>query len=101
MGRLKRLFDGIFRDKAGKIVIFQVPNMALVTYFALVLAGWLLPNGLFRQVERLLAFAALTTWAVLEIVTGTSFFRRILGGVVLVATVSGALMIHGVIRRLL
>jgi hypothetical protein len=100
MNKAKRLFDVIFRDKTGKVVILQAPNTAIMTYFALVVTGWFLPPGIFRTIDRILAFASLSVWAMLEIFDGASYFRRILGGVVLLIACAGALYSQGVMRRL-
>ena len=97
----KRLFDLIFRDKAGKVVIFQAPNTAIITYVALVIIGWFLPSGLFRNIERVLAFVALGTWALMEIISGASLIRRIAGGVVLIASIIMAALNNGLLHKLL
>jgi hypothetical protein len=81
--------DRIFKDKTGKVVISQMPNIPLW--------GWIIssilsmvfkhgrPHAGFENVGR----AALVTWAYLEIRSGVSLFRRILGAMVLIAVLYG------------
>lgn len=79
----------IFKDADGNVIIWQFPNIPL--------AGWLLfkllsmislTNSIQRGFENLSA-AFLFTWAYLEIVSGKSHFRRILGVIVMTAIIVG------------
>lgn len=52
-----------------------------------------LTHGQVQARFQLLAFIALTTWAVLEIFWGVNYFRRILGAMVLIVIVAGKLLV--------
>jgi len=76
-----------WRDANGKVVVAQVPNVPLV--------GWLLFTGLswfpgaegWKNGTSFASSAFLFTWAYLELTHGASYFRRLLGLVVLAAVV--------------
>ena len=71
-----------FKDKDGRVVIFQKPNVPIIVWaMSTVIAR--LTHGEMRDRFELLAFIALATWAVMEIIWGTTLFRRLLGAVVL------------------
>lgn len=79
--------DKFFKDKHGKWAVWQTPNALLVTWFgAMVLASILTGGRLDRLVEAV-AFGALFAWAWTEMLKGDSYFRRVLGFVVLVMIV--------------
>lgn len=69
--------DRFFRNPAtGRIVVAQWPNAPLWAFLVATLLRW-----------RVVATVALVVWAVLEVWKGESPFRRVLGGVVLGATI--------------
>lgn len=76
----------IFRDKNGKVVIGQKPNLPIIVWFLALLTHRLLPAGTISNLADLISFGALFTWAWLELFSGANTFRRILGGVVLGAS---------------
>ena len=85
---MNHLFAARFwRDSSGRIVIWQMPNAWLW--------GWLVAAILSRliEVDRVATIigdvgsAFLLVWAVLELSSGASRFRRLLGAVVLVGLV--------------
>jgi hypothetical protein len=51
------------------------------------LISWILPAGFWQQIFTYASFGLLFTWAWLELVSGKSYFRRLLGLVVLVLIV--------------
>ena len=77
----KRL-DSIFRNKEGKIAVFQWPNLPLTVWILATLASKVLAGNL-QKASSGVAFVALLMWAVLEISSGESIFRRIVGALVL------------------
>lgn len=79
------LFDKIFRNKTGKIVIFQVPNVPLAVWLACAVLQRFATEGKAHTGLQLLGQAALATWAYLEIRNGDNLFRRIFGGIVMIA----------------
>ena len=76
----------------GRTVIAQAPNPALSVWLAAVL--WRVvadPEGTERSVLDGIALGALLVWAIDEVVRGVNPWRRLLGAVVLVPTLLGAL----------
>lgn len=75
------------RDKDGKIVIGQAPNVPIVLWFVCMLVARIVPDTSLRNGFEFLSVAFLFTWAYLEITEGSSYFRRVLGAVVLVGII--------------
>ena len=86
------LLDRTFRDREGKIVIAQMPNLPLLVGLAATSLQLILPSGDLKTGLDLVAFGALFTWAWQEIFKGVNYFRRALGLVVLVGIL--ALKLH-------
>ncbi len=80
------LFSKIFRDKTGKVAVFQMPNIPLwIWIIATALTHGL--RGNFGKISGYVALVAIIIWAGIEIWSGSSLFRRILGAAVLMAVV--------------
>lgn len=77
---------GLFKDKNGKVVVWQFPNPALVLWVLATLVAKFTTDTT-HDLANIIAFGALFTWAWLEIFAGASWFRRLLGLVVLVGAV--------------
>jgi hypothetical protein len=78
--------DGWKRFVAGKDgdpVLWQPPNLPQLVGWAALLLSWPL-GGAYGYVAGLISFGGFFTWAWLEIFEGDSYFRRTLGGVVMV-----------------
>jgi hypothetical protein len=76
------LWDKIWKDKHGNVVIWQTPNLPLIAWAVLTLLC-LFTSG---KVSDYLGWAgdlSLVVWALLEIFKGVNYFSRILGLVVL------------------
>lgn len=76
-------FSKVFRDKNGRIVIFQVPNIPLGVF----IISWAIgkvTEGVIEQFFDVLGSIALLIFALLEIFQGVNYFRRALGLVVLI-----------------
>jgi hypothetical protein len=71
-------------DRAGRVVLAQPPNPALVAWLVSVAVGWtgLLDDRRQLVLERV-GQGALVAWALDEVVRGASPVRRLLGAVVL------------------
>lgn len=80
--------NSLFKDKKGKTVSWQRPNLPIAIWAAASLATKVTENGL-QDLLDLIAFGAIFTWAYLEISDGANNFRRVLGAVVLVVTLYG------------
>ena len=84
--RIRRFFE----DRHGRIVLWQWPNLPLWTWAAATLCARIL-EGRPHDVAALIAFGALFTWAWLELFAGVSPFRRMIGAVVIVASIASRL----------
>jgi hypothetical protein len=81
------LFDKIFRDSNGEIVIAQIPNLPIIVWAVASLLQLIFPTGEIKTGLDVVAFGSLFTWAWLELFQGVNYFRRTLGLVVLVAVI--------------
>jgi hypothetical protein len=80
-----------FRNpRTGDVVVAQMPNMPLWVFLAATAVRVLFrPDGSVGTLVSIVGTAGLVVWACLEIARGDSPFRRVLGVVVLLATVAG------------
>lgn len=85
------LVDWWFRDRrTGRLVVMQVPNLAILLWLATVVARWLVDAD--SSGYSLLEWAGSLTlawWAVDELVRGVNPFRRSLGLAGVVAVIVG------------
>lgn len=81
------LFDRVFRDREGKIVLAQMPNLPLIVWIGASLLKLILTTGKINTSLELLAFGSLFTWAWEELFQGVNYFRRALGILVLVSLI--------------
>lgn len=82
------LFNQVFRDSEGKIVIAQIPNLPLIVWIVASLLKILFTTGKINLGLDLLAFGSLFTWAWEELFQGVNYFRRGLGLLVLVGLIA-------------
>lgn len=80
------LWDKIWKDGRGKVVIWQTPNAWLIGWAVLTTLS-LFFNGRVADVFGWAGSASLIIWSVLEITKGANYFRRALGAVVLILAV--------------
>ena len=73
------LFDKIFRDSDGNIVIAQMPNLPIIVWITASLLKLVFTTGEINTALDALAFGSLFTWAWLELFQGVNYFRRALG----------------------
>ena len=95
-GPVRRAFDWLFFDRrTGGYTVAQWPNVALWVFLAATVAVRTLhPAGTVGTVLRVVEDGSLLVWAADELLRGVNPFRRLLGLVVLAATVVG-LIRHG------
>ncbi len=79
----KKLIDKLFLSKEQAYVITQKPNLPIIVWLVSTIVGMVISGGRASQLLSLVSFGALFIWASLEIVSGLSLFRRLLGAVVL------------------
>ena len=80
------LWDKIWRDKRGNVVIYQNPNLPLIGWLVLTILS-LFTNGTVSNIIGYIGMASLAVWAVLEAWKGVDYFRRALGVVVAIMLV--------------
>ena len=87
MNTVTKTIRAFFSDKDGKIVIWQTPNAPLLAWIVFTLSSHLFKHGSVHQITHIAATIALLIWALLEIKSGTSPFRRMLGLSVLIFSI--------------
>lgn len=78
-----------FKNNQGNTVIWQTPNIPLLSWLVLKLLAMVINNEQFKSGFSKLSTAFLFAWAYLEITSGASYFRRLLGLVVMTALIIG------------
>jgi hypothetical protein len=78
-----------FKDKDGNVVIWQWPNLPLASWIIFKLLSMVFKTGHVKTGFESLSMAALFTWAYLEITSGSSYFRRVLGVVIIIGLIFG------------
>jgi hypothetical protein len=89
------LFDKLFRDATGQIVIGQPPNLPILIWVSATLLKLVFKTGQVKLGLDLLAFSSLLYWSFLEITQGVNYFRRDLGVVVLIALIASVIQQFG------
>lgn len=81
---MERPKQSFFRDKQGNLTAVQKPNSAIII-FTLAIIGSLLADRWLQLGLTLIAGVALLVWSGMEVSSGNSGFRRLLGviGIVL------------------
>lgn len=83
-----RLFNQIFRDQEGNVVLAQMPNPPLITWIIASLFKLIFTTGKINVGLEALAFGSLFTWAWEELFQGVNYFRRTLGLLVIVVLIA-------------
>ena len=78
------MLRNIFKDKNGRIVIAQKPNLPIIVWFVSFVASYLPFRDSVISFLALFSFGVLFTWAWLEIFSGVNLFRRLLGITVMI-----------------
>jgi len=85
------LFDQVFRDSEGEIVIAQMPNPPLIVWIVASLLTMIFTTGKINLGLEIIVFGSLFTWAWEELFQGVNYFRRVLGLLVLVGLIGSKL----------
>jgi uncharacterized membrane protein len=85
------LFDRLFRDGTGEIIIGQPPNLPILIWGLATLLTLVFKTGRAKLGLDSLAFSSLLYWSLLEITQGVNYFRRDLGVIVLIAIIISAI----------
>ena len=89
------LFDRLFRDINGEIVVAQAPNLPILIWIAATLLKLVVKTDRLKIALDLLAFGSLSYWSFLEISEGANYFRRDLGVIVAIAIVTSLIQRYG------
>jgi hypothetical protein len=81
------VFDKLFKDSSGKIVIAQIPNLPIIIWAVLSLLKIVYKTGRINLGLDILASVSLFVWAVQELLQGVNYFRRGLGAIVLIGLI--------------
>jgi hypothetical protein len=84
------LWEKIWKDKHGKIVVWQRPNIFLIGWAVIDIAS-LFFSGSVSNILWWIGTIDLGIWALLEIGLGVNYFRRILGLIVLALVIATGL----------
>lgn len=80
---IRDCFDRVFKDSEGNLVLWQYPNLALLTWLVLRATSMFVHSvhlkSSLSDISQLFLFA----WAYLETTTGVNLFRKSLGVAVL------------------
>ena len=82
------LFDKIFCDREGKVVLAQMPNLPFIVWVVTSLLRLVFTTGKINIGLEAIAFGSLFTWAWEELFQGVNYFRRALGLLVLVGLIA-------------
>ena len=82
------LSDKIWRDKQGRLTLYQRPNIWLIAWAVLDIVAIFAPGRHISNYAWNAGAAALIIWSLLEILRGVNYFRRALGLAVLVVTIA-------------
>jgi len=82
------LLDRVFRDREGKIVLGQMPNLPIIVWTVATLLKLIFTTGKINIGLEVIAFGSLFTWAWEEVFQGVNYFRRALGILVLVSLIA-------------
>lgn len=84
------VFSKLFRDKNGNVAVLQPPNLPLIIWGAGTVGAHLL-SGRWQAASGYIALGAIIIWAGMEIMAGSSLFRRVFGGAILTVVLLGRL----------
>lgn len=79
----RTIFKKLFYSKSGRLVIIQFPNIPLFIWLICIITNKFISSSTIGTVLSITGTVALLIWAILEIVGGVNYFRRIVGLVVL------------------
>ncbi len=80
-------WERFWRNRDGKVVVWQRPNALLWMWIFATIGTKLTHNTRVDQLLGIVAFGSIVVWAFLEIAKGDTYFRRVLGLIVLILTI--------------
>lgn len=95
MIQLKYYLDWIFKDlngRKGGYVIAEAPNLPLIIFMISIILTVVVYPGFFQNTCALIAFVTLGYWGSKEASSGRSRFRKLLGYLAILATLTAVVM---------
>jgi hypothetical protein len=87
MGKNQTFVDKCFKNRHGKLALTARPNAPIIIWAIAALSARLITHGNIHSALGIIAFVLIVIWALLEILQGVNYFRRVLGAVVLAFTI--------------
>ena len=87
MVRNATFWDKFWRDEYGRDVIWQKPNVYLITWLVSTGLTWFLPYNILKRALLLISLVSIIIWSLLEMYSGVNRFRRLLGLLVFIIVV--------------
>jgi hypothetical protein len=85
---MKKTLKKFVSNKDGKVAIVQSPNLPIIGWFMSLVVAQFLNTGYLKTGLLSLSSAFIFLWAYLEIVQGASYFRRLLGLIVMTIVIT-------------
>ena len=82
--QLKNKFKNFFRDKDGKVVVGQRPNVYIYVWIVSRVGEKLMHGATVQNILWWIGTLSLIIWAWLELSDGVNYFRRTLGLIILI-----------------
>ena len=76
-------WEKFWENDRGQTIIWQKPNIYLKTWAVCTVINIFLPIGWLDTILSYIGLIALIAWAALEVYSGVNYFRRVIGGLVL------------------
>jgi hypothetical protein len=87
--RQQSLWDKFWKNRRGQIVIWQRPNIFLISWAALTFISlFVVSRGQLSDIFARAGGAILIIWSLLEMFKGVNYFRRLLGLAVLLFAIA-------------
>jgi hypothetical protein len=83
--RPRSFSEKFWQDDHGHVVVWQKPNLFLYSWAASTFFNLFAPVGWLHTILGYIGLVALIVWAILETYSGVDYFRRLLGGLILLA----------------
>lgn len=87
---MKQTFtEKCYKDSSGNVVLAQRPNTPIIVWAIATLFSKIIPEGNALVLLQLIAFGSIFTWAWMELFSGDTYIRRLLGlGILVVILLS-------------
>jgi len=83
--------EKFWHNDRGQVVVWQKPNIYLATWGIITVVNWFLPLDWIEKSLGFVSLIAIIVWGVLEVYSGTNYFRRLIGALVLLAILASYL----------